>query len=614
MPRWGLTPRQRKSEPWGLPEAALVPKKTVTDPIHGDIWLTALETWAIDGPPMQRLRRVRQLGTTHLVYHGATHTRFSHCLGALRVAQDLLDAVLEQRHGPRSAKDLFSEWDQLDRDARNKKIAECVVLARMGALLHDLSHVPFGHSVEDDIGTLAPHDSNTERFEALWEAMDPRFLNVVTPELKAALRYPLILSKLSGDTKPTDEACYRYPFVADIVGNTICADLIDYLQRDHAFTGLPASLGHRFIDGFYVRPSDAPLHAMKMVVQSAQDGRRRDDVISELFKYLRYRYELSERVLVHHAKLAADAMVGKMLDAYADDTRNAVAHEFNGKVNRYEADLPKALKEAGKPKALEKEVRERLERLFMAHGDDGLLETIVAQAASGQAGNARLAIVTELAHALLERRLYKRIGHSRYTPAADKLFEKYAKDDKGRQNRRALEREAAAYAGLPCESHVALWIPDPRMRLKIADVLVDHGDGVGPLQKLDVLGRRSVTEIQEAHRQLWALSVFVHPDAKADPEKREVLLSWLGERLGVHWQEEAIADVRPLQSIAAYSIGNVKSLPLSQVEQLAEAPLPLHGKLSTFADLRAAVEAAAGDETDKGLLFPIGPQQEGSDG
>ena len=609
MPKWGLTPSQRESEPWGLPRAALLPKKTVTDPIHGDIWLTALETWAIDSPPMQRLRRVRQLGTTHLVYHGATHTRFSHCLGALRVAQDLLDAVLEQRHGPKSANDLFSEWDSLDRHVRNKKIAECVVLARLGALLHDLSHVPFGHSVEDDIGTLVPHDSNTDRFERLWEAMDPRFLQVVTPELKAALRYPLILSKLSGTSKPTDEACDRYPFVADIVGNTICADLIDYLQRDHAYTGLPASLGHRFIDGFYVRPSDAPLHAMKMVVQSAQDGRKRDDVISELFKYLRYRYELSERVLVHHAKLAADAMVGKMLDAYADDTRNAVAHESNDEIDRYEPDLPKA----GKPATLEQQVRDRLERLFTTHGDDGLLETIAGQAALGRAGNPRLAIVAELAQSLLDRRLYKRIGHCRYTPASDELFKKYAKDDAGRQNRRALEREAAAYAGLPCESHVALWIPDPKMRLKLAEVLVDHGDGVAPLQKLEALGRRSVSEIQDAHRQLWALGVFVHPEAKADPEKREVLLSWLGDRLGVRWEEEAIADVRPLQAIAAFSYGTQANLPLPRVQQLSETPLPLHGTLSTFADLRAAIEAAAGGGVESGLPFPPGPEQNEED-
>src|SRR5580700_11393965 len=110
MPKWGLTPEQRSSKPWDLPAAVLQPAKVITDPVHGDIYVTELERLAIDSPPMQRLRRVRQLGTTHLVYPGATHTRFSHSLGALRCAQDLLDIVVDHRHGPHPNRDLFIEW------------------------------------------------------------------------------------------------------------------------------------------------------------------------------------------------------------------------------------------------------------------------------------------------------------------------------------------------------------------------------------------------------------------------------------------------------------------------------------------------------------------------
>ena len=46
----------------------------------------------------------------------------------------------------------------------------------------------------------------------------------------------------------------RYPFVADMVGNTICADLLDYLKRDHVFSGLPVSLGQRYLSSFYITP------------------------------------------------------------------------------------------------------------------------------------------------------------------------------------------------------------------------------------------------------------------------------------------------------------------------------------------------------------------------
>src|SRR5262245_30596762 len=128
MPKWGLTPEQRATRPWGLPPEALLPAKTITDPIHGDIYVTALENRVIDSAPLQRLRRVRQLGTTHLVYPGATHTRFSHSLGALRSAQNLIDAVVDHRHGPYAVPDLFGQW-QSNPEEYQRKVAEATVLA-----------------------------------------------------------------------------------------------------------------------------------------------------------------------------------------------------------------------------------------------------------------------------------------------------------------------------------------------------------------------------------------------------------------------------------------------------------------------------------------------------
>ena len=75
MPKWGLTVDQRASGPWKLSADLLGPGKTITDPVHGDIYLTRLETQVVNSAPMQRLRRVRQLGTTYLVYPGAIHKR-----------------------------------------------------------------------------------------------------------------------------------------------------------------------------------------------------------------------------------------------------------------------------------------------------------------------------------------------------------------------------------------------------------------------------------------------------------------------------------------------------------------------------------------------------------
>src|SRR4029077_12328307 len=170
----------------------------ITDPVHGDIFVTRLEQAFLDTPPMQRLRRVRQLGATHLVYPGATHTRFAHSLGAVRAVQDLLDMAMGQRNRNHAVADLFDEWEREERrgdtttvtaanggpavaeataeaeDARKlhlRKLAEATVLARPGAMLHDVGHLPYGHSIEDDLDLLIPHDENTSRFHRLWAEM-----------------------------------------------------------------------------------------------------------------------------------------------------------------------------------------------------------------------------------------------------------------------------------------------------------------------------------------------------------------------------------------------------------------------------------------------------------
>lgn len=332
MPTWGLTEAQRDTRPWGIDTELLKPAKTVTDPVHGDVYLTVLEQMVVDSEAMQRLRRVRQLGTTYLVYPAATHSRFSHALGTLRAAQDLLDAVANNRTSPRHTPDLLDEWSDdgliagTDVAVIDARMAEATVLARLGALTHDLCHVPLGHTIEDDLKVLDPHDENARRFEKLWPCLGEDVTGVIDPAeslfpearfgLADELRM-LILSKEKGRDATTDSS---YPFVADIVGNTICADLIDYLRRDHTFTGLPIALGRRFVNDFYVMRRGHKHFSQRMVVRITRAGHPRADIVTELVKYLRYRYELTERVLSHHAKIAADAMIGKLLEMWSDAT------------------------------------------------------------------------------------------------------------------------------------------------------------------------------------------------------------------------------------------------------------------------------------------------------
>ena len=175
MPNWGLTSDQRATRPWGLDPDLLAPAKTITDPIHGDVYLNRLEQLLVDSPAMQRLRRVKQLGTTYVVYPGAMHSRLSHAIGTLRAAQDLLDAVWNSRSNPQADHvhgHLLDEWAAQKPNVLDEEFARATVLARLGALLHDLCHVPIGHTVEDDLQILIPHDANVDRFDKLWLSLD----------------------------------------------------------------------------------------------------------------------------------------------------------------------------------------------------------------------------------------------------------------------------------------------------------------------------------------------------------------------------------------------------------------------------------------------------------
>src|SRR5690606_34181616 len=101
----------------------------VRDPVHGDIVLDAVQAAVLDRPEVQRLRGIKQLGLAYLVYPGALHTRFDHSLGVCAMAQRIVASLRAQ--GAEVADEL----------------ARAIGIA---ALLHDATHVPFGHTFEDE--------------------------------------------------------------------------------------------------------------------------------------------------------------------------------------------------------------------------------------------------------------------------------------------------------------------------------------------------------------------------------------------------------------------------------------------------------------------------------
>lgn len=627
MPPWGLTEADRKLKPWNLHEALLAPCKVTTDEVWGDIYTTVLEQAIIDTGPMQRLRRVRQLGNSHLVYPGATHTRFSHSLGALRVVQDLLDGAINQREALHAAEDLLSQWQARFPDgAFHRRVAEALVLGRLGALLHDLCHVPYGHSIEDDLEVLESHDENGPRFEKLWAQISEELpagvahhlhqqdedgpeeiilsLKELTAEdgrLSQQLR-PLIISKDQHAKDMRKRKAFDYPFVEDLVGDTICADLLDYLLRDHLNTGLPASLGRRFTSAFFTVPEGRGPFSQRAALNIMRNSHERTDVVSELLKALRYRYELSERVLYHHAKLAADAMIGRALELWSDAVwLRAYAGQVAG-LNEAEtllkagnvpamraalldtAPTPRAQK--AKREEQQRVVRRSLESEFLAHGDDGLLERISNLGTEESVPEYAGALVrrlekraSELAADILGRRLFEVAGRVglQDAPAAE-LFELYG----AAAQRRQLQEEAQRFAELGDKPQVLIWLPSPKMRIKLAAVLVDDGQHVNRFNAYEETRGRRGGDVYRADSQLWGLWVFTDRTMCADD--REAVLVYLASRLGVAWES--------LRS--RYGEESWRWLPAYGLTPLLNAGQPNEGKVMELIASASEVSARSG--------------------
>lgn len=172
-------------------------KKIFNDPIYGFITIPYnLIIEIIDHPFFQRLRRIRQLGLTHLVYPGALHTRFHHAMGSMHLMMQAIETI-------RSKGTEITEEE-----------AEGVTVA---VLLHDIGHGPFSHALEYSIVDKVTH----ENLSAL-------IMDRLNEELKG--RISLAIRIFRGK--------YHKKFLHQLVSSQLDMDRLDYLNRDSFFTGV----------------------------------------------------------------------------------------------------------------------------------------------------------------------------------------------------------------------------------------------------------------------------------------------------------------------------------------------------------------------------------------
>lgn len=127
----------------------------IRDPVHGFIGISAWERDILNHPALQRLRRIRQLGLSDMVYPGSVHTRFEHSLGVMHVASRMFSEICKR--SPGLLKELGYEKAGLDRQH---------ALIRITALVHDVGHAPFSHAAEELMGGEEGEEVSHEKYTA----------------------------------------------------------------------------------------------------------------------------------------------------------------------------------------------------------------------------------------------------------------------------------------------------------------------------------------------------------------------------------------------------------------------------------------------------------------
>lgn len=242
----------------------LFEEKVFKDPVHRYIHVRDKVIWDVIGTrEFQRLRRIRQLGTTYLVFHGAEHSRFQHSLGVYEIVRRIIDDGFSGR----------TEWNDEER-----------LLTLCAALLHDLGHGPFSHAFEK-VFTL-DHEKFTQEI-LTGDTEVNEVLRRVSPD------FPEKIADVIGKTYPDK-------LVVSLISSQIDADRMDYLQRDAYYTGV--SYGHFDMERILrvMRPAEEQVVIKFSGMHAVED-------------YIMSRYQMYWQVYFHPVSRSAEVILMKIL-------------------------------------------------------------------------------------------------------------------------------------------------------------------------------------------------------------------------------------------------------------------------------------------------------------
>ncbi|HLR52944.1 MAG TPA: HD domain-containing protein [Candidatus Avamphibacillus sp.] len=236
--------------------------KVFKDPVHRYVHVRDKVIWdLIATPEFQRLRRIKQLGTSNLTFHGAEHSRFNHSLGVYEIVRRIINNFRGRKH-----------WNNEER-----------LLSLCAALLHDLGHGPFSHSFEKVF--KLDHEQFTQRI-ILGDTEVHRILEKV--EQGFSQKVADVIAKT-----------YTDKLVVSLISSQIDADRMDYLQRDAYYTGV--SYGHFDMERILrvMRPIDDQVVIKSTGMHAVED-------------YIMSRYQMYWQVYFHPVTRSAEVILSKI--------------------------------------------------------------------------------------------------------------------------------------------------------------------------------------------------------------------------------------------------------------------------------------------------------------
>jgi len=305
------------------------------DPVWNNIRVDELTLELVDTEVFQRLRYVRQLGWTYLVYPGATHSRFEHALGTHHLSRRTLALLCEAEDATS-----ISEDEQ--------------AIVRSAALLHDVGHYPFSHALEE-IGAL--HHEDVARPLITHGAIASLLSSRLGDDAPAR-----VFDLISGQSKSA---------LQGLISGSLDLDKIEYLKRDAFMCGVP--YGEIDVDR---------LTNSLVLVDDPATGRSaigvQEKALSALESLLFAKYQMYRNVYWHHAVRSATAMYKRLVEdaiqAGIVDGRSLAEYTDEGLMHRLENAWPTQLLVALKERKLYKRAAE----WPAAELDDGAIEWIAS--------------------------------------------------------------------------------------------------------------------------------------------------------------------------------------------------------------------------------------------